>query len=304
MMPDSVGTNRCAQLSLRGRERSLSESRTSNLRNYTRPVPTRLAALLLALITIGGGCRPDTVDLGYRFQEGREFKYKLTATGRVDYQFTTTAGSGNYVAVFDVTERIESVAGDTAVVSVSMTPVRSVENGLQSPAGEELSFRSRIGPTGEVLEVLELNGVPASELGPEQIALIGTMRPKLPLEDETIGASWDAGQEFPLPSTFSEVTTRGELEGLDVDSEGRVAEIGFDGGGPLAGTIAIAGGNAELTGTLEVNGDAVLDVEGGFLRSATSSNAGDFQARLVPVNEAPLTGVIHLELDIDLELEE
>ena len=272
--------------------------------NYTRPVPTRLAAGLLVVAAVTAGCRPDTVALVYHFQEGREFRYTLTAEGQVDYRFTTTTGSGSYVAVFDVAETVESVEGDAAVVSVSMTPVRSVENGLQSPAGEELSFRSRIGPNGEVLEVLELNGVPASELSPEQIALIGTMRPKLPLEDETIGATWDAGQEFPLSSTFSEVATRGELEGLDVDSEGRVAEIGFNGGGPLSGTIAIAGGNAELTGTLEVSGDAVLDVDGGFLRSATTSNAGDFQARLVPVNEAPLTGAIHLELDIDLELED
>jgi hypothetical protein len=265
-------------------------------------VKVRIAAGLLVVLAIAGGCRPDTVELVYRFEEGREFRYTLTARGRVDYEFTTTTGSGNYLAVFDVTETIDTTDDDSAVVSVSMTPIRSVENGLQSPAGEELSFRSRIGPSGEVLEVLELNGVPASELGPEQIALIGTMRPKLPLEDETIGATWDAGQEFPLPSTFSEVSTTGELQALDVDSGGRLAQIGFRGGGPLSGTIAIAGGNAELTGALEVQGDAVLDVDGGFLRSATSSNAGDFQARLVPVNEAPLTGAIHLELDIDLEL--
>jgi hypothetical protein len=270
--------------------------------HYTRRVSTRLAAAFLVLVGIATACRPDTVELVYRFEPGREFRYTLTARGRVDYQFTTTTGSGDYLAVFDVTETVESVEDDDAVVSVSMTPVRSEENGLQSPAGEELSFRSRIGPNGEVLEVLELNGVPAAELGPEQIALIGTMRPKLPLEAETIGATWDAGQEFPLPSTFSEVTTRGELEGLAVDSEGRVAEIGFSGGGPLSGTITIAGGNAELTGALEVRGDAVLDVDGGFLRSATTRNAGDFQARLVPLNEAPLSGAIHLELDIDLEL--
>jgi hypothetical protein len=265
-------------------------------------VRNRIALGFFVAAAVTGACRPDTVELGYRFEEGRVFNYRLTARGKVDYQFTTTTGGGDYLAVFDVTESIEATEGAGAIVSVAMTPVKSVENGLQSPAGEELSFRSRIGPNGEVLEVLALNGVPASELSPEQIALIGTMRPKLPLEDETIGASWDAGQEFPLPSTFSEVRTTGVLEGLEVDAQGRVAEIGFRGGGPLSGTIAIAGGNAELTGGLDVTGDAVLDVDGGFLRSASTVNEGDFQARLVPENEAPLTGLIHLELDIDLVL--
>jgi hypothetical protein len=257
-------------------------------------------ALLVGLTLVG--CRPDTVELTYRFEENNELRYRLEARGRAVYDFTTTAGAGDYVVIFDVSETIESIDGETAVVSVEMSPVESHENGLQSPAGEELSFRSRIGPSGEVLEVLELNGVPAAELSPEQIALIGTMRPKLPLEDETIGATWPASQEFPLPSTFSEVETLGRLEGLDVDSNGRMAEIGFTGGGPLSGTISIAGGNAELDGSLSVRGDAVLDVDGGFLRSAFTTNTMDFDARLVPADEAPLTGTLHLELDVDLEL--
>lgn len=260
---------------------------------------TVVIAFVLALLL--PACRSDEVMLSYRYEAGSSLTYLMTARARASWDIGTT-GEGSYETTMEVTETIESV-GEGAVVSVVMTPIDVAEEGLPSPGTEERSFSLRIGPNGEVLEVLEVDGVPASALDQEQLSLIGTYRPPLPLEPVGLGDTWRSEQQVELPSAFQQVVTTGELEGLKVDPAGEIAEISYDGGGPLAWTTSLAQGNAELEGSTSSTSSATLDIEGGYLRAASSRLAGNFEVRAVPVSGgAPRSGTLHLELHLELRV--
>jgi hypothetical protein len=260
----------------------------------------RSVLIATVLVLLASSCRSDEVDLGYEYEAGSTLTYTMTALARANWDIGGE-GSGSYRTTMDVTETIETI-DDGAVVSVVMDPVEVEEEGLPSPGTEERTFSLRIGRSGEVLEVLEVDGVPASALDQEQLSLIGTYRPPLPLDPVALGDTWRSEQEVQLPSAFQQVVTVGELERL-ARHEGRaIAEVTYDGEGPLAWTAALPQGEAELTGTTRSSSRATLDIDEGFLRSARSTTAGDFEVRATPGSGGALTGTLHLELDLHLTL--
>ena len=184
-----------------------------------------------------------------------------------------------------------------------MTPLEVTENGLLPPGAEERRFQLELGPNGEKLDVLEVGGVPATDLDDDELALIGTYRPALPLDPIGLGDTWDAQQQLALESVFQKVVTTGTLERLQrIDTGNRVAHLSYDGAGPLEQTLALPHGNARLTGDTDLTIDAAFDIDRGVLLKATSITRGRFDARVIPEGEsAPIVGTLDLELRLDIE---
>lgn len=258
------------------------------------------AAVLMSLLV---GCRADKVELSYRYGDlaGERLTYIIDARARARWEIGEP-GSGSYRVRFEVNETIEPDAEGGAVVSVTMTPLEVEENGLLSPGSEERSFVLKLGPNGEKLEVLEIDGVPATALDDDELALIGTYRPPLPLAPVGLGDTWDAQQQLSLGAVFQQLDTIGVLEGLHRDDHGdRIAELEYDGEGPVSQTLQLPQGAAALSGDTDVEIDADLDIDQGTLLSATSHTTGVFEARVVPQGqEAPIVGSLNLVLDLEL----
>lgn len=264
-----------------------------------RDVKHRARAFVVSLLLLSA-CRADTIALNYRFPAGSEVVYRMEARANADWNLGGR-GAGSYEAVFEVTERVTEDEGDGAIVSVSMEPVSVDEQGLPSPGLEPRSFTLRAGPNGEVLEVLEVDGVPAGVLDNDQIGLIATYRPPLPLEPVRLNGTWNAQQQLQLPSVFQQVATIGRLTRLDRDSEGRIARLEYTGHGPLVRSLVLPQGQADLEGATELTIDADFDIDEGVLREAESSTSGTFDVRVLPPDQrAPVVGKLRLDLDVVL----
>ena len=208
-------------------------------------------------------------------------------------------GSGSYSVTFEISETVVSSNGDEATVEVRMIPKEVDERGLPSPGAEERGFTLRLGPSGEVLEVVEVDGVPARSLDADQLAFIGTYRPSLPEGPAGLRDSWISEQRVGLPEVFQRFTTEGELVALDRDLRGAVAMLSYTGSGPLAWSTSLPQGRAELTGTAESEIRATFDLDAGSLRDATSATAGRFEVQVVSdETQLPLTGTLTLEIDL------
>ena len=253
--------------------------------------------LVLSLLALSG-CRSDSIDLHYRFAAKSTLRFEMEALGTATWDIGQR-GSGSYHATFDVTETIEKVGDSGAVVSVNITPREVEEDGL--PAPEAGGFSLRVGPNGEVLEVLEVDGVLATALDPDELSFIGTYRPPLPLDPVSLQDTWRSEQGLKLQEVSRQIETVGELEGLSKDGDGVLARISYRGEGPLNATMMLPQGAAELKGSAGSRARAVLDVNGGFLREASSTTDGDFEVTVLPEDgRAPLTGTLRFDLELDL----
>ncbi len=256
-----------------------------------RALGTILAALALV------SCRPDEIALRYHFDSGTRISYRMTANADASWNIGGE-GNGAYTVSFDVIETVKA-AGNDVIVSVEMTPVDVTENGLPSPGSENRSFSLRMGEGGEVEEVLEVDGVEADALDPDELVFIGTYRPPLPDDPVGLGDSWDSEQQVQLESVFQQVVTTGRLDRLDTDGDGRVAEIAYDGSGPLIWTTTLPQGEADLTGSATTRSDAKFDIDKGSLREASSTMSGSFEVRIVPGGDRPpIMGTLDLSLDL------
>ena len=263
-------------------------------------MPRLLRSLVVIAVLSLPACRSDKLALEYRFEPGSQLTYRLTADADASWEIGTP-GNGSYHVTFDVIESVESVDSDGAVVSVDMKPLDVEETGLPSPGAEERTFTIRVGSNGEVLEVIDVDGVPAAALDHDELAFIGTYRPPLPLDPVGLRQSWSARQEVNLDLVSQAISTEGRLLGLRRDDH-RLAQLAYSGSGPLDWETSLAQGRAELNGATTTEGEAELDVDGGYLRSATSMTSGDFDVRVVPSSgNVPVTGTLHLDLVLEVE---
>jgi hypothetical protein len=261
-------------------------------------IATRVVLAVVVLATVA--CRRDTVPLNYQFEPGAGVRYRMEARAEADWNLQGR-GRGSYTALFEVTERVMEDTGDGAVVSVTMEPLSVDEQGLPSPGLDPRSFTLRAGPNGEVLEVLEVDGVPAGILDNDQIGLIATYRPPLPIDPVRLNGTWNAQQQLELPSVFQQVSTIGRLTRLDRDALGRVARLEYIGSGPLVRSLVLPQGQAELEGSTELTIGAAFDIDNGLLREADSSTTGTFDVRVIPPDQrAPVVGTLDLDLEVTL----
>ena len=262
------------------------------------------ASLLLLLAAVAlNACRPDSVELNYRYPEQTVITYRMDAAASARWNIGGE-GSGSYHVVLDVTERVNGEENGGAVVTVDMTPISVDEDNLPSPGSDPRSFSLRIGPSGDVREVLEVDGVPATALDPDELAFIGTYRPPLPLEPVGLGDEWESEQNVQVGSVFQQVVTLGELEGLRRDGDAKVAELTYRGRGPLVWATQLPQGEADLTGSATSRGAAEIDIDRGLLRSATSSTRGRFEVRVSPSDQqAPVAGSLQLDLELQLAID-
>lgn len=249
-------------------------------------------ALLFAL----SACRPDTIDLHYRFEEGATITYRMDAHARASWDIDGP-GTGSYDVSFEVTEEIRSSDEDGALVEVQMSPLDSTEEGLPSPGLESRSFTLQLGVNGEVVRVIEVNGITAAALDPQEVAFIGTYRPALAAEPVRLHDSWTATQELSSRAAPQQIETTGTLDALGRDADGEIALIDFEGAGPLFWSTGLPQGQAALEGSGTTFGRAVVDIGGGFLRRGSSTTIADFEVRIAPTGgRAPIRGTLHLEL--------
>src|SRR5918992_1783460 len=213
---------------------------------------TRLAAVSLFLLT--PACRPDELALRYRYETGAFLSYRLTATADAFWDIGAP-GAGSYTVTFEVSERTVSTDPAGAVVEVTMEPLEVSERGLPSPGSEDRSFTLRVGPNGEVLEVIQVDGVPATALDHDELAFIGMYRPPLPLDRVELHETWRARQEVTLEVLSQELETEGRLLGLRREDH-RLAELGYAGEGPLTWETTLPQGEARLTGRTTTTGRA------------------------------------------------
>ncbi len=259
--------------------------------------------LLSSLLLFGTGCRSDAVDLRYRLEANTVLQYRLTARADASWDIGGP-GSGSYEVVFDVTEAIRSEDGNSAVVDVVMAPVEGgiKEDGLPSPGPDERTFSLRIGPNGEVLEILEIEGVPAAALDPDELAFIGTYRPPLPLDVIKLHGSWRSVQSVIVGDASQDIETTGNLVGLDIQGGAALAQIAYEGGGSLSYTTTLPQGTARLEGMAVTSSSAEMDIDGGFLEQARSTTSGDFNVNVTTSSgEAPIRGTLKLQLELELE---
>ena len=257
-------------------------------------VPLTLSLLFLA------GCRSDTVELEYRLDAENVRTYSMEARAEANWDIGGP-GKGSYAVTFEVTEAVQSSDETGAVVAVVMTPVEVTEEGLPSPGPGERSFTLRISPGGEVLEVIEVDGVSAEALEPEELAFIGTYRPPLPTREVRLLDTWSSDQDLVAGSVFQQVAATGQLVALDIDHGDPVAKLSFEGEGPLGWTTMLPQGEAELTGTATTNNEVQLDIEDGHLDTSDSVTRGSFDVRIAPGGgEAPITGTLDLDLHLSL----
>ena len=261
--------------------------------------PRALAAVLLVFVATS--CRPDSIQLQYHYDSVEQLEYVLTARAAAQWEIGEP-GRGSYTVRFQVNEEIVAQPDGGALVNVTMTPLEVEEDGLLPPGSEERRFTLELGPNGEKLDVLEVGGVPATDLDDAELGLIGTYRPPLPLEAVSLGDTWDAQQQVTLKTVFQQLATTGELERLQRNSDGnRVAVLSYEGAGPLQQTLALPQGNATLSGDTTVTIDAELDVDRGVLVRAASTTEGTFDARVVSEEEeAPIVGTMELRLRLEI----
>jgi hypothetical protein len=272
-------------------------------RNYTSSMASLVRVSLVCLLLLAPACRPDELALRYRFGDSELLTYDLTAAANATWDIGTP-GTGSYRVTFRVTERIISIDDQGATVAVSMQPQDVEENGLPSPGSEDRSFTLRVGENGEVLDVIEVDGVPAAALDHDELAFIGTYRPPLPLDGVGLHDSWRARQEVSLDVLSQQLETEGRLLGLR-RADHRLAELGYSGHGPLTWETTLPQGDAKLTGDTTTTGRAELDLDGGYLRSAASTTRGEFTVRVTPsTGNVPITGTLQLDLELDLDLVE
>jgi hypothetical protein len=158
-----------------------------------------------------------------------------------------------------------------------------------------------VGANGEVEDVIDVDGVPATELDPDELGFIGTYRPPLPLEGVEVDGTWRSSQEVQLGQVFQQVTTTGRLKELAEDAAGMLASLSYVGGGPLVWTTSLPQGNAEMTGSADTTTDAIFEVDLGLLRTAESRTEGHFEVRVLPEDGLPITGTLDLTLELTIE---
>jgi hypothetical protein len=254
----------------------------------------RIVLLSCSLLVLAA-CRADTVELVYQFpEEAREYRLEAEIAGRWNIG---GPGSGSCRVVLDVAENVRERGEGTTAVEVTMTPVEVEENGLGCPRGG--GFALELDSNGRVLEVLEVDGVDATELRQEEVAFIGTYRPTLPEAPVALGDTWRSDPQREVGS-IAQLAAEGELGSLYMDDDGPVAELAYAGSGPLEWQTDLPQGSARLSGTAETGATAKFDVDRGILLSATSTFTGDFDVRVLPSSGGsnPLTGALHLDLDL------
>ena len=249
-------------------------------------------------------CRSETVGLTYAYPEDSSIHYRMTALAEAEWDIAGRQGSGAYEITFDIEETIQSVQEDgSAVVTVQMTTSDFEERGLPSPGAQRRSFRLRLGPNGEKLEVLEVDGVPAADLDRDELSFIGTYRPCLALEGVALHGTWRCQQGFQLENLSQEIVTVGELDGLTKDTQGEVAVISYSSNGPLQLETTLPQGSAQLDGTEETKSVAHFDISEGFLRSGTSTTTSEFEVAVEPAGGgAAETGSLSQDLQVEIEL--
>lgn len=249
------------------------------------------------LLLVLAACRPETVELAYRFPEGqREYRLEAGISSRWDIG---TSGGGSCHVVLDVSENVREESADTAVVEVTMEPVEVEEEGLACPRGGD--FTLEIDRNGRVLSVLEVDGVDATDLSEEEVAFIGTYRPTLPDDPVALGESWTSAPQ-PEVGSLAQLATEGELDSLYMDGDGPVAELSYAGDGPLEWVTQLPQGSAALGGRARTEATAKFDIDRGALLSAASTLTGDFDVRVRPASGGgrPLTGTLSLDLDVEV----
>lgn len=246
------------------------------------------------MLLVLAACRPDTVDLSYRFPEGqRQYRLEADIASRWDIGET---GGGSCHVVLDVSENVREQEGDTAVVEVTMDPVEVEEDGLACPRGG--GFTLEIDANGGVVGILEVEGADG-ELAEEEGAFIGTYRPALPGEPVGLGDDWESEPEEKV-GALAQLPTRGRLDSLYRDDDGPVAELSYSGTGPLQWITQLPQGSAGLGGSAQTNATAKFDIDRGLLLEASSVLRGDFDVRVQPSSRGgtPLTGTLSLELEL------
>jgi hypothetical protein len=261
----------------------------------------RSTAALLGLITLVA-CRPDGVVLTYALAAGDSRTFLMRARADATWDIGGRGGRGSYSVEFEITETITSASDDRATARIEMVPVAFEEDGLPSPGAEQRTFELELGSKGEVLEVLEVDGIPASMLDPDQLVFLGTYRPPLPTERAGIADTWQSEQQLELAGSFQQLVIIGTLTSLNRDEDGAIARLAYTGRGPLIQSLDLPQGDARLTGSAQSSTRAVFDISGGVLRSATSRTAGTFDVRVVSSrSDAPITGSLELTLDLTIE---
>ncbi|MDQ3619158.1 MAG: hypothetical protein M3391_03400 [Actinomycetota bacterium] len=261
----------------------------------------RVVVACFVLVLVAVGCRSDEVSLTYEYEVGQTLTYLVEATAHAEWDIGGT-GEGSYRWVAEVFERVEEVDDEGALVEVTLAPTDVEEEGLLSPGSDDKTFSIRIDDKGRVLEVIEIDGVPAEDLDPEEVAFIGTYRPPLPTDAIRLREEWAAPPPPITEEGFQQLVSFVELDRLDRDVDGRTASISYSGESPLTRTTTLPEGDAELAGSASISGEAIVDLDGGFLRESTTTTEGDFEVRALPSDEgSPLSGSLHQVLELHLE---
>ena len=256
-----------------------------------------VATLSIVVALTATSCRPETVDLAYSFPTGSTLNYELVSTVEANWDIGTE-GEGSYRVTFDLTEEVRSVDDEGAVVSLELTRTSVEEDNFTPPT--DTSFTVRVDEHGLVLEVIEVEGVAAALLDTEQRSLILTYRPLVALAPVKLHEDWDASQAY-AGEEFQSVDLIGKLEKLDRDAEGDFATLSYTGGGPLIGTRELSAGQAELSGSAETSGEAVIDLDDGVLRTASSTTNYEYDVNVVPDDAAnPIAGTLEIRQDLQL----
>lgn len=250
---------------------------------------------LLVLVS----CSKETVEPVYSYPAGTA-RYRLEATGAARWN-VGGRDSGSYRISYRVKETIRRT-GSGALVTLELTPTDVEQDKLLPLGSETRSFTLRLGAKGEVLEVVEVDGLPPRDLNPDELTLIAAFRPPLPIGAVAVRDRWRSDQAVELDGVSERLTTRGRLDALGVDSAGEFARLSYEGSGTLTGRPSFEFGRAGLEGPITTRGTGIFDLGGGFLRQGRLVTTARFEVELDRRRQLPaIVGTMRTELRVDVE---
>jgi hypothetical protein len=240
--------------------------------------------VLVIVLLVVAGCRPDTVRVRFRPEVGASYRYVIDV-----HSMTTTRIQGTPAQRRD--ERVRLVAEHT-VLSRDSTGVRvRVVVGEPGKAPQSFVVRFDAGAQLESIESVEGDSPDiVGALGVPEIFPGATGPPPRRLAP---GDTWRSNRRVRVPGATgaSRLRVDGRLDQLGVAGTHDVARVVSTARLPLTTAAITDDGLLHLDGAQRIDERSVYDLDDGAVRSVRATTVGHFRLRVEPVGLTPATEV-------------
>ena len=246
----------------------------------------------MVALTVGVGCRENTVNLAYQPRPGDRYSYRVevaaVAEARVGSEAPRRTESNN---VFEAEHAVLEAAPSGSRVEVR----------LREQGGSPRTFVVGLDRAAQLAEVQSIEGLPASALGglglSEIFPAAAVAPPDRPLAP---GSRWSIDEPVRIASPeATRLVGRGRLAELNVADGREVATVESDYRLPVRRTAQERRSQLELNGSQDTNASTTYDLADGSVVSVDARTEGTYDIMLVPPPEtpgAPIPGTLTVEV--------